>query len=147
MGYELHVTRKSDWADPDGDLISESEWLAYVESDPTMRLGGYAEADTTTGDILRVDSPGLAVWTAYSAHEVNGNVAWFDLSTDGSVVVKNPDAEIIRKMLEIADALAARVQGDDGEWYSEDNIRELMDSPPNDRRRRGRPWWRQLLGR
>jgi hypothetical protein len=147
MGYELHVTRRSDWTDDDGDAISQDEWLAYVESDPTMRLDGYAEAETTDGRVLRVESPGLAVWTAYSGHGVDGGMAWFDLSFHGNVIVKNPDAEIIGKMLEVAGALAAGVQGDDGEWYTEDNIEELMASPPEHRRRRDIPWWRRLLGR
>jgi len=39
---------------------------------------------------------------------------WFDYSY-GCITTKNPDEDVIRKMLSIAGALSARVQGDDGE--------------------------------
>jgi hypothetical protein len=45
-------------------------------------------------------------------------MAWFDFQ-DGDVVVKNPDEEILKKMWLIAQALGAKVQGDDGEIYDE----------------------------
>jgi hypothetical protein len=44
---------------------------------------------------------------------------WFDFS-HGNIVVKNPDAAILRKMCEVAAALGARVQGDEGETYRPD---------------------------
>jgi hypothetical protein len=58
----------------------------------------------------------LAVWTVYSGHGLAGNMAWFDYR-DGRVVVKGRDPEIIKKMKQIADDLAARVVGDEGEVY------------------------------
>ncbi len=98
--------------------IALDEWAAYVRSDPEMRLDGAAEATTTTGETLRVDRPGLAVWVAYSRAGVGGNQAWFDCAAD-HIVVKSPDEEIIAKMRSIARHLGARVQGDDGEYYDE----------------------------
>src|SRR5712692_9914940 len=81
-----------------------------------MRLDGYAGARVGESQVLRADSEGLSVWTAYSGYERDGNTAWFSLS-HGNIVVKNPDPEILRKMYGIAQQLSARVQGEDGELY------------------------------
>ncbi|WP_431661966.1 hypothetical protein [Pantanalinema rosaneae] len=93
--------------------ISLNEWLQYVLSDPEMRTDGYAEAPISDGSTLRIDDSSIAVWTAYSGHEVNGNMVWFNHFED-RVTVKNPDEEILVKMHQIASALGAKVQGDDG---------------------------------
>lgn len=39
MGYDLHITRKSDWP-LRGNDISAEEWRAVVEGDPELRLDG-----------------------------------------------------------------------------------------------------------
>jgi hypothetical protein len=96
--------------------ISFGEWTQILEDDKEMRLDGFAEATTTNGDRIRVESQGLSVWTQYSGNGLNGNYAWFDYS-QGKIVCKNPDDEIINKMLDIADRLNAKVQGDEGEIY------------------------------
>jgi hypothetical protein len=119
MGYDLHVTRAEEWYQSKMNPISLEEWVAYVRSDPEMRLEGYAEASVPNEGTLGYVSEGLAVWTAYSGGGKGGNFAWFDFQR-GEVVVKNPDEEIIGKMCSVAKALSARVQGDDGEFYGED---------------------------
>ncbi len=82
-----------------------------------MRLDDYAEAPAADGRVIvRAESKGLSVWTAYSGHNLDGNMAWF-LFWRGRIVVKNPDKEIIAKMKEIAIKLRAHVMGDDGEEY------------------------------
>ena len=81
-----------------------------------MRLDGYAEATTPKGETIRVESEGLAVWTAYSKHGLNGNMAWLDLER-GCIDVKNPDEEILNKMRSIAARFGARVVGDEDETY------------------------------
>jgi hypothetical protein len=117
MGYDLHITRKDDWCDKDND-ISLEEWLAAVAADPEMRLDGYAEARLPDGRVLRVESAGLAVWTAWSHNGKDGNMAWIDWSR-GNVTAKNPDRPFRRKMWRLAQVLKARVQGDDGEFYDD----------------------------
>jgi prepilin-type processing-associated H-X9-DG protein len=114
MGYDVHITRKEDWSDEQPE-ISLAEWLAVVQADPEMRLDGDAEA-RTAADVIRIESSGLSVWTAYSRHGEGGNMAWFDFR-GGNAVVKNPDKEILRKMWVLAQRLSAKVQGDDGETY------------------------------
>jgi len=69
---------------------------------------------------------GYDLWTGHAQHpEVP-----FDFR-DGSIIVKNPDDSIIAKLVEVATALDARVQGDDGEFYPSTTASE-----PIERRRR-----------
>lgn len=104
MGYDVHITRKANWFDRE-PKISLDEWLALVASDEEMRLDGYAEARVGSDASIRVESDGLAVWTAYSGHAANGNMAWFDFR-EGDIVVKNPDAELHRQ--DVGDRPATR---------------------------------------
>lgn len=117
-GYDVHITRRKVWSDDKGPAITLKEWQTLVASDSEMRLDGYAEAETTAGNKLRVQSDGLAVWTKYSGHGKSGNMAWFHWRR-GEIAVKNPDREILIKMFQVAKKLGAKVQGDDGELYNE----------------------------
>lgn len=115
MGYELHITRAPHWTESELHPISLDEWLGYIGSDPEMRLDNFAEAEVS-GDILRYENEGLAVWVGYSGHGVGGNMAWFDYR-HGRIVVKSPVREIVGKMQRVAQALDAWVIGDEGEFY------------------------------
>ena len=142
MGYDVHITRCEHWSDEHGPKIDLSEWLDYVETDPEMRLDGYAEADLGDGQVLRTEDKSLAVWRSYSGHQEDGNKAWMYLF-DGTVDVKNPDEEIRAKMCRIAVELGARVQGDDGELYTEDNLEgALPEAAVDDAITERRPWWK-----
>ncbi len=138
MGYDVHITRRKHWVDDDGPEITLDEWLELLKLDPDIRLDGFAEA-TVDGSTLRVEAPGLAVWTNYSGDGVNGNHAWFYWSR-GDISVKNPDVEILRKMHSISQALAAAVQGDDGEFY--DSEGKPMHSDGDGGMPKQKPWWR-----
>ena len=116
MGYDIHITRANDWTESQSFPISLEEWNLYIRSDPEMRLDGFAEVTTTEGESLRYENPGLAVWIAYSKHDLKGNKAWFDFRRE-MIVVKNPDDEILAKMKQIAAKLSANVIGDEGETY------------------------------
>jgi hypothetical protein len=105
MGYDLHITRAEDWAESGETPITPDEWKSYVDAAPDLvwdseRPWTHMETD-------------LAVWTGHPPH------AWLAL-LDGQVETKNPDEAMRKKMHEIATALGARVQGDDGEWYGAD---------------------------
>lgn len=115
MGYEVHITRADEWIESRSSPITLDEWTSYVASDPEMRIDNHA-ALTLKGDVLSYENEGLAVWTAYSGHEADANMAWFDYN-EGRIVVKNPDEEILAKIKQIAEALNARVIGDEGEMY------------------------------
>lgn len=152
MGYDVHITRADEWLDSDAKPITLEEWTAYVASDPDMRLDGFAETPLRGDGALRYESEGLAVWTAYSGHDKAGNMAWFD-HRDSRIVVKKPDEEILQKMRSVANALHARVQGDEGEFYDQPGALESSKNHagfPGGKReqvRPRRPWWRRLLGR
>jgi hypothetical protein len=90
MGYDVHITRADDWVDAESKPISLDQWLAYIRSDPEMRLDGCAIAKIDGQPALAYENDGLAVWISYSQHNPNGNMAWFDLRR-GRIVVKNPD--------------------------------------------------------
>lgn len=139
MGYDIHITRKTTWLDDDGPEISREDWLALVSNDPEMRLDGFAECETSDGDALRVNHEGIAVWTAYSGDNVDGNMAWF-MHDDGRITVKNPDEEILRKMWAIAQQLDAKVQGDEFELYDERGL-QIEDEPQPGGRPSRSPWW------
>ncbi len=61
------------------------------------------------------------MWTPYSKNGRNGRYARFYHHYD-RVTVLNPDEEILGKMLRVAHALRARVQGADGEYFDEDSV-------------------------
>ena len=103
MGYDIHITRAPHHhAENEGHAISPDEWLAYIKSDPELRLAGY------NGDYF-------VLWAGPSKYPD----PWFDWS-HGNISTKNPDPAIVRKAIEIAATLGARVQGDDGEIYLAD---------------------------
>lgn len=105
MGYDLHITRQDNWFDEEiGRRISFEEWKGYMANDPEMRLDN--------GELINVNGEGQAAWTRYS-----GGLEICFYYCKGNVIVKGPDDEIIKKMIEIATMLNARVQGDDGEFY------------------------------
>lgn len=116
MGYDVHITRAEEWVDSEEFPITIEEWVEYVRLDPEMRLDNVATAFQDGEPLVSYQNDGLAVWTAYSQNDVDGNLAWFDYGA-GEIVVKNPDDEIIEKMKQIAAALNAKVLGDDGESY------------------------------
>ena len=111
MGYDIHITRADDWTQSRTIPITLQEWSSYVRSDPEMRLDNFAGLDLG-GEVLSYANEGLAVWAACGG----GGRAWFDYS-DGGIVVKNLDEEVLGKMRQIARRLGARVIGDEGEAY------------------------------
>jgi len=118
MGYDVHITRKEEWSDEKGPPITEAEWQAYVKSDPEMVITGAAEHTNPQGETIRLTQPLLTEWR----HHSSGHAVWFSYF-EGSLCVKNPDDECLAKMRRIATRLHARVQGDEGEFYDEEQKR------------------------
>jgi len=90
MGYEVHITRRTDWSAETGPAISEQEWLAHVGADAELR--------------------------ALSWHR-------------GNVDAKNPEQRLVARMVTVAAALGATVQGDDGESYDASGQAVLAPQP------------------
>jgi hypothetical protein len=140
MGYDVHIVRNNEWWNEEvGGGISLDEWESYLGSDPTMRMDGFAEADTAEENVLRYENEGLAVWVAYSGDDRDGNRAWFDYR-NGSVIVKNPDDEILKQMCSIALQMEAKVLGEEGEEYGENGLVEGVSETESAYTKK--PWWK-----
>jgi hypothetical protein len=100
MGYDLQITRKEFWADEEGPVITSAEWLGLIHDDPSLTL------DEENG-------PYFAVWTGPGEYP-----DWIDYDEGGYLFSKNPTDEGVDKMIEVANRLDARVQGEDGEAYT-----------------------------
>ncbi|GDY13303.1 hypothetical protein LBMAG53_21810 [Planctomycetota bacterium] len=132
MGYDIHITRKDEWSE-DGNDIPLNTWINYCSIDGEMTIVNTAEVDLENKEKLSYSNNGLAIWNKYSKN-TDQNKAWFDYQS-GNIVVKNPDQEIIDKMIRISKALGAKVQGDDGECYGD---------PTNNKFTiiKNKPWWK-----
>jgi len=109
MGYDLRITRSSDWTRNEGREIGSDEWLALVATDPEL------EPDPSFG-------PFAATWGR----------TWFDWF-EGNVFTTDPDAATVTKMLQLAQRVSGSVQGDEGEFYedaSQWEARAGSDEPP-----------------
>ena len=111
MGYNLHITRRENWADEDGPEISLDEWLGYRVND--TELAQDPENDDPTNTIILTHPQQWPLW-------------W----RRGEVYTENPDKAVIAKMVQIASALNARVLGDNDEIY-DTNVSQSSKSAPH----------------
>jgi hypothetical protein len=137
MGYDVHITRKENWFDEGGPIITEDEWRDYVASDPEMKITGVAEHTNPQGETIRLTSPLLTEWRKRSS----GSIVWLSYH-EGNLALKNPDDECLAKLRQIASKLKARVQGDDGEFY--DGTGETPQQTDSSLRDRIAGWFRHL---
>ncbi len=100
MGYDLHITRAPEWIDSGSHPITLRDWNAYVVSDEQI----CHDPDNSAEDYL------------FDGHLKEPWPLWW---SDGEIYTKNPDGQTIDKLCQIAAALGAVVQGDDGEVYRE----------------------------
>jgi hypothetical protein len=144
MGYELHIARKSDWDTDEDSNISLDEWLSYVHKDEELKLTNGFQMNIPNVDTSWKERPGFCEWTAHPKAN-DGILPWFDYWR-GSISTKYPDDFTIRKMLEIAQSLNARVQGDDDEFYDQRYFLERggHEEPTNtiDLKNEKKPWWK-----
>ncbi|MBC8138027.1 MAG: hypothetical protein H8F28_19270 [Fibrella sp.] len=105
MGYDVHITRADSWTESHERPIADAEWTTVIASDPELRPSEYNERNRFVA----------AFWTGYPGS--GGGSDCFVLD-DGKITETNPDETVLRKMVEIARKLDARVQGDDGEEYT-----------------------------
>jgi hypothetical protein len=104
MGYELHITRQEFWADDEGPEITLEEWKNYVATDTSIKLDE--------------ENPGGKDYVLYSGQ--NLSPLWWD--ERGEIYTKNPEPTVIAKLVQIANALGAKVVGDDDEIYGTDPL-------------------------
>ena len=100
MGYDVHLHRADSWTQSAAVPISRDEWHRVVASDQELRP--------------ERDSPDTVLWTGPCRYP---DGTWF-FWQEGRVFTKNPDRAILAKLLQLAQRLGARVEGDDGTFYS-----------------------------
>ncbi len=98
MGYDLHITRREDWFDTGHD-ISHADFLVYLHGDKEFTYPSSLGAH-------------YADWKS----PVSGHQSWL-CWREGQLETKNPEPEFVDKMVAVAKALEAKVQGDEGEIY------------------------------
>lgn len=139
MSYRLYVTRRKNWSDSDGPVITHTEWMSYIQMDKSLRLDVELSRDSDPVVAAREKEPTHAVWkeTDDKSDPTIGGVFWLD---DGNIMSDDPKLAARIKLFLIADGLQATLQGQKGEIYGpfgepEKGRRKLRDSG---RRRR---WW------
>lgn len=104
MGYELHITRRKEWSDPQsGPPITRAEFEEVVLADPRF------ERDQ--------DMPNYANFLPHPRHR--HDAAWL-LWRDGEIVTKSPTQSFTKVAVHFAQRLNARAVGDEGEQYGPD---------------------------
>lgn len=114
MGYELYITRASSWLETKRSPISKEEWEKIVAEDQELQLStdDYYER---MQDAKRERFHPI-IWTTHPDRVP----LWF---IDGAIEVKNADQSTVRKMVQLARKLNARVIGEAEEEYGEDGER------------------------
>ncbi len=74
MGYDLHITRKDDWANPEGPFITPDEWLALIASDSELEI--YENG---------VNGPYFVEWQGSAENKEQ----WLDLDVENGDVTPN----------------------------------------------------------
>ena len=104
MAYEIHIVRSMD--------IALEEWQLLCASDPSLTLENeLARRNPVTGETIVSSGKNSATWTS----PLTQQQYLFDYRR-GMISFVYSDAAII-KAKEIAKALAASVEGDEGEAY------------------------------
>ena len=117
MGYELHIIRQNDYDDEnDTSNITLEEWTKYAEADGELTLkNGYDSG--FSGAVVWQESPGFCEWIGHPMAAAD-TIPFFDYGL-GIISAKYPDKHTIGKMIRIAQALNAKVRGDDGEYWDD----------------------------
>jgi hypothetical protein len=113
MTYDVHIHRAEDYVDAAANPIPREDWEAWVANAPDFRFHETDYVAFNYEDGERKER--LAVWTQ---HPEGQEPALFYYG--GSVESGNPDEHTLRRMARVAADLGARLQGDDGEFYTLD---------------------------
>jgi hypothetical protein len=107
LGYDLHIVRTPDWTDAADAPILKDEVASLVEADPELSWSSTEFVDSVGdgGEAVRLP---FIKWLGTSCFLWDRN----------QILCTNADERHIAKLTQIADALNAKVVGDDGERYT-----------------------------
>lgn len=140
MAYDMHITRKTDWADQDGPEIEREEWMAYVLIDKSLQLDRDRAEAVDPRVASRTKEPTHVRWTGWEGRMEGVREAWMWLE-NGNVMASDADAAFRRKLFLVADSLNARLMGDDGEIYNSNGEPESGRAKLTEDGRK-RAWWK-----
>jgi hypothetical protein len=116
MRYAVYITRAEHWSFEARERrpISEAEWGAYASTDVELRLLRSLPCfdSRTRKEVGHVPVEKTWEWIAHPRGVDAARPRTFEYNR-GGVVVRAPDAELLRKAVAVAGALGARVIGDD----------------------------------
>ncbi len=99
MGYNLYITKADHPVNSKKDPITSKMWAEIVKADEELEF-----VENSKASVLWLDASG----------DDRGRL----LLLHGKIIAKNPSDELIRKMVNLAGKLEARVIGDEGEPYT-----------------------------
>lgn len=99
MGYDVFITRARHHFEGAQTPIAKGDWRALIDNDPDLDAPDEAY-------------PCYAVWSGPSRLQK----PWIDWAS-GNLFTRSPDDAVLRKLIELAELLGARVQGREGEIY------------------------------
>ncbi len=123
MGYDLHITRAESWINSEETPISLDEWREYVNNDPEIKID---PVNNHRDDEL------IVLWFGEDGIYNELDDRWFCWN-EGQIYTKNPDNAAMRNMIQIANTLNAKLQGDEDEEYHANGeiwTLESIDAPP-----------------
>ena len=109
MGYDIFITRAEHPNESSQCPIAEADWKRLLQSDPSLEVSPTDYYDRRPND-GRTERFQMVLWTAHPDRPPF-------MLIDGAVQIKSPDDATIRKMVEMASKLGARVVGEEGEIY------------------------------
>ena len=119
MGYSLHIVR-SDEMRRDFGGIPLDDGLAYCDIDPELTpVVSATSINPATGEEIVLNGTGFVVFEPADIPANERPAVYFHWSR-GTVSFDSKPAHALTKAVGIADALGARVTGDEGEFYRAD---------------------------
>ncbi len=116
MRQPVYITRAGHWSFEfrERQPISESEWHAYADGDGELRpLHSLPCFERHTGKLIGTTSVEKTwEWIAHPRGRDPMRLHTFEYNR-GGIIVRAPDSELLRKALEVARTLGARVLSDD----------------------------------
>ncbi len=143
MGYTISIVRRSHEGERDEESkITLDEWLSHIDNANDLERPGESSMTDYNREYYR-NRPGYCEWTGHSRYKEPFARPAFDYY-NGQVIAENVDNETLSKMMIIAEALGAVVQGQDGEFFDEDDpiVLQPASDPVFSPIQLKKPWWR-----